>query len=141
MSNFRLYSDGASRGNPGPSGIGVIIKDKEGNVLKKISQYIGSGTNNVAEYTALIVGLEEASRLGIKKLEVLSDSELLVKQIKGVYKVKSEHLKPLFFLVKYIANNFSSIVYKHILRDKNTEADKLATEAVKQDLFKSRQVG
>ena len=135
MSSYRLYSDGASRGNPGHSGIGVVIKDEDGKIVKKVSQYIGRGTNNVAEYIALIVGLEEAAKLGVKNLEVFLDSELLVKQIKGVYKVKSEHLKPLLFLVEYLNKSFSGIVYKHIPREKNKEADKLASEAVKRDLF------
>ena len=135
MSSYSLYSDGASRGNPGHSGIGVVIKDENSKIVKKVSQYIGQGTNNVAEYIALIVGLEEAVKLGIKDIEAFLDSELLVKQIEGAYKVKSEHLKPLLFLVKYLSNFFPGIVYKHIPREKNKEADRLASEAVKKDLF------
>ena len=135
MSSYRLYSDGASRGNPGHSGIGVVIKDENNKIVKKVSRYIGQGTNNVAEYIALIVGLEEAAKLGVKALEIFLDSELLVKQIKGVYKVKSEHLKPLVFLVKYLSNSFPEITYKYIPREKNKEADKLASEAVKTGLF------
>jgi len=135
MSSYKLYSDGASRGNPGHSGIGVVIKDENSKIIKKISQYIGRGTNNVAEYIALIVGLEEAAKLGVKALEIFLDSELLVKQLKGVYKVKSEHLKPLVFLVKYLSNSFPEITYKYIPREKNKEADKLASDAVRRDLF------
>ncbi|MDP8216459.1 MAG: ribonuclease HI family protein [Candidatus Kaelpia imicola] len=129
MSSFRLYSDGSSRGNPGPAGVGVVIKDSHGVILKELSLPIGSSTNNVAEYLALIVGLTEALLLGIDDLKVFLDSELLVKQVKGEYKTKKEHLKPLLVNIKYLLNNFESIEFNHILREENREADKLAYSA------------
>lgn len=130
MNSYQLFADGASSGNPGPAGIGIIIKDRQGKTLKKTSHSIGKSSNNVAEYLALIIGLLDAERLGIKSLNVYLDSELLIKQIKGIYKVKSEHLKPLLVLVKYLSKNFENIVYNYIERERNKEADKLASKAI-----------
>src|SRR3990170_2647056 len=90
-----LYVDGASRGNPGPAGIGIVVKDPTGRVVSEISEFIGRGTNNVAEYRALIRALEEAATLGARSVVVRSDSELLVRQLTGEYKVKSPDLSPL----------------------------------------------
>ncbi len=129
MSSFKLYSDGSSRGNPGPAGIGVVIKDPQGVIVKKVSFSIGSSTNNVAEYLALIVGLTEALILGIDDLKVFLDSELLVKQVKGEYKTKKEHLKPLLMNIKYLLSNFKKIDLNHVLRENNKEADRLAYSA------------
>lgn len=130
MSSHRLYADGASEGNPGPSGAGVVIENPQGVKLKEISCYLGRFSNNVAEYLALIIGLLEAKLLGIKSLEVYLDSELLVNQINGVYKVRSEHLKSLWRLVRFLNQKFGDIRYNYIERRENKAADKLATQAI-----------
>ncbi len=129
MSSFKLYTDGSSRGNPGPAGIGVVVKDSKGVNIKEVSMSIGSTTNNVAEYLALIIGLTEALILKIDDLKVFSDSELLVKQVKGEYKTKKEHLKPLLVHIKYLIKNFKKIEFNHVLREYNKESDKLAFSA------------
>ena len=123
-----IYIDGASKGNPGPAGIGVIICQDE-YVLKNVSRFIGRATNNVAEYTALIHGLQEALILKADKLRVWTDSELLCKQIKGEYKVRDVNLKTLFEQVKHLSAGFSSFEIQHISRNSNRGADKLASQA------------
>ena len=129
MNSFKLYTDGASRGNPGPSGVGIVIKEPNGNIIKKTSFSIGNCTNNVSEYTALITGLSEAIGLGIKKIEVFLDSELLIKQIKGFYRARSTNISAYLFLAKYLSKNFDQIEYFHIPREENKDADRLATKA------------
>lgn len=126
----KLYCDGASSGNPGDSGIGVllIIGDKE----YKISEYIGTATNNIAEYTALLKGIEEAKRHGVKALDIYTDSELLTRQIKGQYKVKSENLLELYKRAALLLKGLKSYSIIHIPREKNKEADLLAKNAIKQ---------
>ncbi|MCX5749114.1 MAG: ribonuclease HI family protein [Candidatus Saganbacteria bacterium] len=121
--------DGASRGNPGESGIGIVIK-KSGRVIKKISEYIGNTTNNVAEYTALVRGLEEVLLLGHKEAEFISDSELVVRQMNGAYRVKDEDLKLLFNHAKVLIAKFKHFSIKHVLRDLNLEADALANNGI-----------
>lgn len=125
-----IYIDGAAKGNPGPAGIGVIICQDE-HVLKNISRFIGRATNNVAEYSALIYGLQEALILKANKLRVWTDSELLCKQIKGEYKVRDVNLKQLFEQVKRLAGGFISFEIHHISRDNNRGADKLASQAAR----------
>lgn len=122
-----LYCDGASSGNPGRSGIGVVLKS-EGNTYE-MSESIGIATNNVAEYTALLRGLEKAKALRIEKLRIFLDSELLVRQILGEYKVKSEHLKGLYHNVMTHLKGFKAYTIKHIPREQNNLADKLAKKA------------
>lgn len=126
----KLYCDGASSGNPGDSGIGVllIIGDKE----YKISEYIGTATNNIAEYTALLKGIEEAKRHGVTALDIYTDSELLTRQIKGLYKVKSENLIELYKRAALLLKGLKSYNIIHIPREKNKEADLLAKNAIKQ---------
>ena len=97
---WRLSCDGASRGNPGPAGAGAVLIDPLGEVAAQLARYLGETTNNVAEYQALILGLQEAVRLGVKKLQVFADSELLVRQLNGQYRVKSPHLLPLWRLAQ-----------------------------------------
>ena len=126
-----VYSDGASSGNPGRAGIGVVIYDQDGRLVKKMSKFIGIATNNVAEYMALIYGLQEALHLGAKKVECFLDSELLVKQLKGVYKVRDEKLRLLHNQVRHLEKFFYKLSFSHLLRDKNREADKLAKEAIR----------
>ena len=125
-----IYTDGACSGNPGPAGIGVVIKNGEEKV-KEISRPIGIATNNIAEYTALIVALEEALALKAQAVDVTTDSELMCKQITGVYAVKHENIIPLFEQVKQLAKQFSAFHIKHVKREFNKEADKLSTQAIK----------
>lgn len=132
---LELFTDGACQGNPGAAAIGVIIKEN-GKVIRTISKTIGSATNNIAEYTALIYGLQEALILKADKVTVNTDSELLYQQLNGNYKIKHPNLKFLFDLVKHLAEGFKSLEIKHIPREKNQEADKLATDAIKKEQAK-----
>ncbi|HCN18753.1 MAG TPA: hypothetical protein DIS73_00455 [Planctomycetia bacterium] len=125
-----VYTDGASRGNPGKAGIGVVICDKEQNVLEEISEYIGETTNNVAEYRALISGLEGVRKYHPKELEMFSDSELLVKQINGQYKVRSPSILPLYKEAKRLAETLPKWKIRDIPREENPLADALANKAI-----------
>jgi phosphoribosylglycinamide formyltransferase-1 len=125
-----IYTDGGSRGNPGPAAAGFIIKDKEGRRLVGRGLYLGKSTNNVAEYTAVVKALEEARQLVAKKVKVFSDSELLVKQLSGEYKVKSEQLRPLFQQCIELFDEFERADVRYIARCNNEEADKLVNQAL-----------
>ncbi len=125
-----LMVDGASRGNPGPSAIGVVVKGAQGQVVREISEYIGKGTNNVAEYRALIRALEEAKALGARSVEIRSDSELLVSQLQGSYKVKSPDLGPLYLDVVRLLRDFDRHAVVKIPRGENAAADALANRAL-----------
>ncbi len=125
-----LYTDGASRGNPGPAAIGAVIKDGQGRVLGKISRRIGRTTNNQAEYQAVIAALEEAIRLGVAGVVIKSDSELVVEQINGRYRVKNPALKPLHQRVRELQSLFQSFAIASIPRRQNTEADRLSNAAL-----------
>ncbi len=127
-----VYTDGASSGNPGPAGIGVLIISGDRRVT--ISEYIGEATNNVAEYRALIRALEEAQRMGITKVRILLDSELLVKQLAGRYRVRSKHLLPLHNRVLSLLKGFDSYEVFHIPRQDNTQTDALARKAIRDAL-------
>ncbi|MGH2680649.1 MAG: ribonuclease HI family protein [Actinomycetota bacterium] len=122
--------DGASRGNPGPAGIGAQITDERGAVLGEVARGIGETTNNVAEYTAVIEGLTLAAGLGARTVRLRSDSQLLINQLTGRYRVKSEHLQPLHRRVRSIAAGFDRISYEHVPREQNTAADGLANIGV-----------
>lgn len=122
--------DGASRGNPGPAGIGVQITDEDGEVLAEIARGLGEATNNVAEYTAVIEGLSLAEELGAKTVTLRSDSQLLINQLIGRYRVKSPHLEPLHRQVRSIAAGFERISFEHVPREENREADELANVGV-----------
>jgi ribonuclease HI len=122
--------DGAARGNPGPAGIGVQITGPDGEVLAEIAQGLGRTTNNVAEYTAVIEGLKRAAELGATQVLVRSDSQLLIKQLIGAYRVKAAHLVPLHREVLAQARRFGSIRFEHVPRERNAEADRLANEGV-----------
>ncbi|MGZ5293597.1 MAG: ribonuclease HI family protein [Actinomycetota bacterium] len=122
--------DGAARGNPGPAGIGVQITDPRGGVLAEIAEGLGEATNNVAEYTAAIAGLKRAAELGATQVLLRSDSQLLIYQLTGRYRVKTAHLVPLHREVLAQARRFDSITYEHVRRERNTEADRLANEGV-----------
>jgi len=134
-----IYTDGAATGNPGPAGIGVIICDSSGNVLKNISEYIGEATNNVAEYTAMINALKQAKDMKAESVHINTDSELLAKQLNREYKVKNENLKSLYEEVLQLAKKFEEVRIFHIPREKNKGADKLATSAIKEHKGKTRQ--
>jgi len=125
-----IYTDGASRGNPGPAAIGVVIQDESGRAAATISQCLGKATNNQAEYRAIIAGLEKALELGATHVELRSDSELAVQQLSGKYRVKNEALKPLFLKVGILRSRFSGMAVSYIPREKNRAADKLATLAL-----------
>jgi ribonuclease HI len=121
-----IHSDGASRGNPGDAGIGILITDVKGQVLLEIAEYLGQATNNVAEYTALIRGLEEGLKIGGTEVLVYCDSELMVKQLSGLYRVKNEGLIPLFRQVLQLRQKYRKFNISHIPREKNKRADQLA---------------
>jgi ribonuclease HI len=125
-----IYVDGASRGNPGSAGAGAIIKAKDGRVLKRLKKYLGVVTNNAAEYGALVMALKAAESLGLKKIRLYADSELVVKQINGVYRVRSEELLPLYTEARSLIDGFNRFEIKHVPREKNSEADRLANEAI-----------
>jgi len=125
----QIFTDGAARGNPGPAGIGVVIRN-DAKVLSQVSDFIGKTTNNVAEYMAFIRGLEEALDMGERNIEVFSDSELLVKQINGEYKVKNQGLAPLFHHAKSLTRKFKHCRVYHTAREENKLADKLANKGI-----------
>jgi ribonuclease HI len=125
-----LWTDGAARGNPGPAGIGAILKSPTGEVLFKGSEFLGHTTNNVAEYKAVLLGLAGALAQGIDRIEVRADSELLIKQLKGEYRVKSPGLRPLFEEARRLISRFTSVKLTHIRRELNGEADRLANEGI-----------
>lgn len=127
-----IWVDGAARGNPGPAAISAVIKDEHGATLVRISRRIGKTTNNQAEYRALIAALEKAVQLGARRVSVYSDSELVVRQITGRYRVKKAELKPLFQKVTQLQSRLESFSISHIPRCQNTEADRLANEALDQ---------
>ena len=131
LSKVFIYTDGASLGNPGRAGIGVIIYSSDKSLIKKVGKFIGTATNNVAEYVALIYGLQEALGLNVREVECFLDSELLVRQLKGVYKVRDSKLVLFYNQVKHLQSLFKKIDFHHIGREKNSQADKLAKEAAK----------
>src|SRR5260221_6848665 len=129
-SSYRANIDGGSRGNPGPASYGVVIRDPKGEVIARLKKYIGRMTNNVAEYYGLIAALDYAQSNNIRALRIESDSDLMVKQMRGQYKVKSEDLKPLFERAKKMSQTFATFRIEHIYREQNQEADALANEAM-----------
>jgi ribonuclease HI len=128
--SLRIFTDGASRGNPGEAGIGVLIEDSSGNRLKEIRRYLGKATNNQAEYTALLIGLKVSREMGADDISVFADSELLVKQMKGEYKVKHPLLLPLYTEAKTLTSGLKKFRITHIPRAQNAHADALANEAI-----------
>lgn len=124
------HSDGGARGNPGPAGYGVVIKDETGRKVAGLSEYLGHQTNNFAEYQGLIAALEYAIQHGPKALKLISDSELLVKQIKGIYKVKNATLQDLHARAKELIRQLDWFSIGHALREHNQEADRLANDAM-----------
>ena len=125
-----IHIDGGSRGNPGPAGAGVVLRDDEGAVLYQGGLFLGRATNNVAEYSGLLAGLKAAADLKASQVRVVSDSELLVRQMNGQYRVKNEGLKPLFEQARELAGQFSSCAFQHVRRELNKEADHLVNQAI-----------
>ncbi len=125
-----INTDGGARGNPGPAGIGVIIKTETGEILYEYGGYIGAATNNVAEYKALIKALEESKHLGGEVLRIQMDSELIVKQMQGVYKIKEPTLQGLAQEVIRLLKQFSSYTFVHVRREFNKEADAMVNQAI-----------
>ena len=124
------YTDGASRGNPGPSSFGAVVYDTDGNVLHSVSQALGRATNNQAEYRGAIAALEAALGLGAREVELRMDSELVVRQLSGRYKVRNPGLIPLHNRIRYLRKLFDSVSIVHVPRAQNREADRLANEAL-----------
>jgi len=125
-----IYIDGASRGNPGPAGMGMIIYGPRRKKISQISQYLGNATNNVAEYEALIIALKEAQRLKARKVRIYTDSQLLARQFLGEYRVKDEKLKTLFQQARAEARKIDELTVTYTEREKTREADRLANQAI-----------
>ena len=122
--------DGGSRGNPGPAAIAAVVQEPGGGVLEESAERIGRATNNVAEYRALLLGIERAAELGASELELVGDSELVVKQVKGEYKVKDATMRELHGQVKEALRDFESWSIRHVRREHNAEADRLVNAAL-----------
>ncbi len=129
--SLRVRTDGGSRGNPGPSGIGVVIEDREtGQILEEHHRYLGVTTNNQAEYQAVILALQRCVALGATSVEVLADSELLIRQANGEYRVKNPELQVRFREMRELVIKIGRVVFKHVYREANTRADALANLAM-----------
>ncbi len=138
---YRINIDGASRGNPGPAAYGVVIRDASGATVTKLKKYIGRFTNNVAEYYGLIAAMDYAQSHGVHAIRIESDSELMVKQMRGLYKVKSADLQPLYERAQKMSKAFDSFRVEHVYREQNREADALANEALDETEGKPRPAG
>jgi ribonuclease HI len=130
MAKLTVNVDGGARGNPGPAAIGAIVRDGEGGVLGERGERIGRATNNVAEYRALLLGIELAAELGASELELVGDSELIVRQVEGKYKVKDATMKELHAQVKAALRPFESWSIRHVRRENNADADRLVNQAL-----------
>lgn len=130
--NLSIFTDGASRGNPGPASYGFIIKDDKGSILKRMGKTIGITTNNVAEYTAVLEALKFVKNMGAdySSITVNSDSKLVAQQMSGNFKIKSKHLKPIIEQIKILSLELGGATFRHIPRNKNVLADQLANEAL-----------
>jgi ribonuclease HI len=129
-SRLVAYVDGGARGNPGPAGYGVLLEDPAGRKVAELSRFLGRQTNNYAEYSGLIAALEYALEHGYAELRVISDSELMVRQMKGIYKVRNPNLLPLYEKARALSRRLKSFEIGHVLRGKNRDADRLANEAM-----------
>jgi ribonuclease HI len=139
---IRAYIDGGARGNPGPAGYGVRIEDADGNLIEELHGALGIATNNVAEYSGLLAALRWAVDHGQREIHIRSDSELLVKQMRGEYKVKHPGLQPLFVQARLLVMQLDKVTFEHVRREQNQEADRLSNVAMdisegKKDLFKA----
>ena len=138
---FTAHCDGGSRGNPGPAGYGAVIADPEGQVTARLSEFLGVQTNNYAEYSGLLAVLAWAIENGARRLRVISDSELMVKQMQGKYAVKSPVLLPLYQEARKMARRLEGFEMRHTLRGGNKEADRLANEAMDRGMGKRQGIG
>jgi probable phosphoglycerate mutase len=138
---FTAHCDGGSRGNPGPSGYGAIVEDPQGRVVARLSNFLGNQTNNYAEYSGLLAVLAWAIEHNARRLRVVSDSELMVKQMKGQYKVASPVLRPLYEQARRTAARLDRFEMRHTLRGGNQEADRLANEAMDKGMGRNREQG
>jgi len=130
MAKVTVNVDGGARGNPGPAAVGVVVRDSAGEVLEERGEKIGRATNNVAEYRALLLGIERAAAHGASELELVGDSELVVRQVEGRYKVKDATLKELYGEVKKALAPFASWSIHHVRRERNADADRLVNQAL-----------
>lgn len=131
---LRIFTDGAARGNPGPAGAGAVLFDEDGNPVDSVGKFLGRTTNNVAEYEGVILGLERALELGARRVEIFCDSELLVHQLSGRYRVRAEHLRAPFERVRGLLRKMESHSLRHVPREKNKDADALANRAIDERL-------
>lgn len=131
LARARVYSDGASRGNPGPAGAGAVIMDAEsGKVVELLKRYLGKQTNNVAEYQAAILGLSRARELGVREVELVADSQLLIRQLGGQYQVKHPGIRPLYEEALQLLKGFQKVRLVHVPREMNTLADEMSNRAI-----------
>ena len=128
--NHKIFTDGGSRGNPGPSGAGGVIVDPQGNTVAEVSEFLGIQTNNYSEYQALRLTLIKAIELNIVDIDVFMDSKLIVEQLEGRWKIKNENLKVIYLQIKELLKSFEKVTFKHILRHFNKPADALANRAM-----------
>ncbi len=127
---YSLFTDGGARGNPGPAGIGIVLLDEHNKVVYEHCDYLGKKTNNEAEYTALLTGLQLSAKQNVRELNCYLDSELVVKQLRGEYKIRNHNLKLFFDQIKEFEPYFSQISYNHVKREKNKRADELVNLAI-----------
>lgn len=125
-----IYTDGGARGNPGPAGLGVAVYDEAGRLIKKHKQFLGEKTNNEAEYEAVIAALKLAAELGADELEIRMDSELVARQLSGIYRAKNHRMQALVLQVRNLETKFKKVSFRHIPREQNVIADKLVNEAI-----------
>ena len=130
FATLRLYSDGAARGNPGPAGAGAVLVTPEGVTVEQLGKFLGRQTNNVAEYEGVLLGLRRARELGVRSLEVYADSQLMIRQLDGSYKVKNEGLKPLHAEASAMLKGFAKVKLVHIPREENRAADEMSNRAI-----------
>ncbi len=130
ITRVRVYSDGAARGNPGPAGAGAILVEPSGQVVDRLGKYLGTQTNNFAEYSGLLLGLKRARDLGVTEVEVFADSELMIRQLGGRYQVKSTSLRPLFDEALKLLNHFERVKLVHVPREMNRAADEMSNRAI-----------
>ncbi len=127
---MRVYSDGAARGNPGPAGAGAVLVAPDGQVVDRLGKYLGTQTNNFAEYMGLLIGLERAQDLGVSDVEIYADSELMIRQLDGKYQVKSPTLRPLYEDAKRLLKSFARVKLVHVPRELNKPADEMSNRAI-----------
>ncbi len=131
---IKIFSDGGARGNPGPAAAAAVLMNHEGEIIAEVSEYMPHATNNQAEYTALVIGLEKAKELKAEEIDMFMDTELAVKQLKGEYKVKNAELAKLFVKVWNLSQGFNKVTYNHVRREYNKEADALVNNTIDANL-------